>query len=124
MTAHIAEQWLHEMARFSNEQDLDGLLDLLSDHIRLLGDGDRDTVGQEEWLRRRKQEFERLAPTQVSYTRPQMTANLPGRLMFRTVETVELTNGARHRRPVEIIIQQEDDGKWRALQQRPLREIA
>jgi hypothetical protein len=122
LTANIAEQWLDEMARSTNEQDFDALLDLLSDHIRLLGKSDRDTVDQEEWLRRRKLEFESHTPKQVSYAPPQMTANLPGRLMFRTVETVQNNNGTFRHCPVEIIIQREEDGKWRALQQRPLAE--
>lgn len=120
MTANIAEQWLDEMARSTNEQDFDALLDLLSDHIRLLGKSDQDTVDQEEWLRRRKLEFQSRTRKQVSYAPPQMKANLPGRLMFRTVETVRSGNGPSRCSPVEIIIQQEEDGKWRALQQRPL----
>lgn len=124
MTAFIAAQWLDEMARSTNEQDFDALLDLLSDHIRLLGDSDQDTVDQEEWVRRRKLQFEGRAPGLLSYTPPQMTANLPGRLMFRTVETIETLNGTHQQRPLEIIIQQEDDGKWRALQQRPLPEAS
>jgi hypothetical protein len=124
VTVFIAAQWLNDMARSTNEQDFDSLLDLLSDHIRLLGDSEQDTVDQEEWVRQRKLQFEGHPSGLLSYTPPQMTANLPGRLMFRTVETIETRNGTHHRRPLEIIIQQEEDGKWRALQQRPLPETS
>jgi len=44
----------------------------------------------------------------------------PGRVMFKTVETVEANDGTVQAHGVEIILEKETDGKWRVVQERIL----
>ena len=51
-----------------------------------------------------------------------MVAQSPGRVMFKTLETIEASDGTCNSNGIEIIIPKEDDGKWRVLQERILPE--
>jgi hypothetical protein len=129
MHRNIAERWLTELARATNEKDLGAHQDLVSRALRVIGPPGDDALDYANWLQRRRQQFTVGEPACVRFDSVHLTASLPGRLMFKTVETVEQGDGRREASVKEIIIQKEDDGKWRALQERfvravPHREIA
>ena len=41
-------------------------------------------------------------------------------IMFKTYETVEATDGSINAQGIEVIIEKEEDGQWRAIQERVL----
>jgi hypothetical protein len=56
----------------------------------------------------------------VSYEGLQVVTATPANLLFKTMETVEGSDGTVNRQDVEILIRREADGKWRVLQERIL----
>jgi len=122
MTAHVAEKLLQEMARSANEKDYSAYMDLISQEVSVFGIPGFDAIGYDDWARQCKHEFENNILKSVSYGPMKVVAHAPARVMFKTLETVEAHDGTCHQNGVEIIIQKEDDGKWRVLQQRILPE--
>lgn len=51
-----------------------------------------------------------------------MVTETPDQIMFKSVETVEGSDGETHSNGIEFIIKQEDDGQRRVLQERILPE--
>lgn len=124
MDRNIAERWLTELARATNEKDMGAHKDLVSRSLRVIGPPGDDALDYTNWLRHRRRQFTAGEPARVRFDSICLTANLPGRLMFKTVETVERGDGRCNAIVKEIIIQQEDDGKWRALQERFVRALS
>ena len=122
MGLDIAQQWLNERARSANHKDYKAHMELISREVRVFGIPGFDVVGYDDWARQCKHEFENNILKQVSYGPMKIVAHAPGRVMFKTMEKVEATDGASNTNGVEIIIQKEDDGKWRVLQERILPE--
>lgn len=122
MGLDIAQLWLDELARSANRKDYRAHMELISKEVSVFGIPGFDVVGYEDWARQCKHEFENNILKQVSYGPMRIVAHAPCRVMFKTMEMVEATDGTSNTNGVEIIIQKEDDGKWRVLQERILPE--
>jgi ketosteroid isomerase-like protein len=122
MGLEIAQRWLEDLEQSANEKDYQAHMDLISRQVSVFGIPGFDVIGYEDWARQCKHEFENNILKQVSYGPMKIVAHAPGRVMFKTIEKVEATDGTSNTNGVEIIIQKEDDGKWRVLQERVLPE--
>lgn len=120
MSVQVAEKLLQEMARSANEKDYSAHMDLISQDVSVFGIPGFDVIGYDDWARQCRYEFENNVLKSVSYGPMKVVAHGPGRVMFKTLEIVEANDGTRNSNGVEIIIQKEDDGKWRVLQERIL----
>lgn len=120
MSVQIVEKLLQEMARSANEKDLTAHMELISQEVSVFGIPGFDVIGYDDWARQCQHEFDNNILKSVSYGPMKVVAHAPGRIMFKTLETVEANDGTRNSNGVEIIIQKEDDGKWRVLQERIL----
>ena len=49
-----------------------------------------------------------------------MLASTAERVMFKTWETIEASDGTVNAHGIEVLLEMEEDGKWRLLQQRVL----
>lgn len=56
----------------------------------------------------------------VRYDGFKLVAETATRVMFKTYETVEATDGTVNAQGVEMLLVKEDDGKWRLAQERIL----
>jgi ketosteroid isomerase-like protein len=122
MGLEIAQRWLEDLEQSANEKDYQAHMDLISRQVSVFGIPGFEVIGYEDWARQCKHEFENNILKQVSYGPMKIVAHAPGRVMFKTIEKVEATDGTSNTNGVEIIIQKEDDGKWRVLQERVLPE--
>jgi ketosteroid isomerase-like protein len=122
MGLEIAQRWLEDLEQSANEKDYQAHMDLISRQVSVFGIPGFDVIGYEDWARQCKHEFENNILKQVSYGPMKIVAHAPGRVMFKTIEKVEATDGTSNTNGVEIIIQKEDDGKWRVPQERVLPE--
>lgn len=122
MSVQIAEKLLQEMARSANEGDYSAHMDLISQQVSVFGIPGFDVIGYDDWARQCRHEFENNILKSVSYGPIKVVTDTPGRVMFKTLETVEAHDGTCNCNGIEIIIQKEDDGKWRVLQERILPE--
>ncbi len=120
MSIQIVEKLLQEMARSANEKDYAAHMDLISQQVSVFGIPGFDVIGYDDWARQCQYEFENNILKSVSYGPMKVVAHAPGRVMFKTLETVEANDGSCNSNGVEIIIQKENDGKWRVLQERIL----
>jgi len=122
MSVQVAEKLLQEMARSANEKDYSTHMDLISQDVSVFGIPGFDVIGYNDWARQCQHEFQNNILKSVSYGPIKMVTHAPGRVMFKTLETVEAHDGSYNQNGVEIIIQKENDGKWRVLQERILPE--
>lgn len=120
MSQEIAEQWLLDVIRTANAKDHAAHMDLISRRISLHGIPEYENIGYEDWARQCQHEFENNILKSVRYDGFKMVADMPERIMFKTFETVEATDGTINANGVEMLLEKEEDGKWRLVQERIL----
>lgn len=120
MSKEIAEQWLKELADTANAKDFAGHMALISKRISLHGVPGFETIGFDDWFNQCQHEFENNILKSVHYVGFKLVTVTEKAVMFKTFETVEGTDGMVNAQGVEILLEEEDDGKWRMVQQRIL----
>ena len=118
----IAQQFLDQMADTANSLDLDAHMDLISKEVSVFGLPGFEVIGYDDWLKQCKHEFDNKLLKQVSYKGLDVLTEMPGKVIFKSIETVEGTDGTSNTYSIEFIIQKEDDGKWRVTQERILQD--
>lgn len=120
MSKTIAEQWLQDAVSTVSDKNLNAHMDLISKRVNLVGVPGFDAIGYEQWFAQCQHEFENNLIKQVAYNGMKLTAETDSRIMFKTFETVEGNDGTVNAQGVEILLEKEDDGKWRLVQERIL----
>ncbi len=115
-------EFLAVMAETANNLDFEAHMNLISKTVSVYGVPDFEVVTYDDWHRQCKHEFENKVLKRVSYNGLNILEETPERVMFKSLETVEGTDGSLNTSGVEIIIQKEDDGQWRVVQERVLPE--
>lgn len=116
----IAEQWLNEVVRTVSEKDYDAHMDLISQRVRLTGLAQFDSLGYQDWANQCQYEFENNVIDKVEYSGFKLRAKTDGRIMFKTFERVAATDGKVNAQGIEVLLEKEDDGKWRLVHERVL----
>lgn len=117
-----AQQFLDDMARTANALDLAAHMNLISKEVSVFGVPGFDVIGYQDWYNQCEHEFGNRLLKRVSYQGLNVLAEMPSRIMFKSIETVEGTDGAVNISGIEFIIQKEADGVWRVSQERILPE--
>jgi len=120
MSQTIAEQWLLDAVRTANAKDHAAHMDLISKRISLQGVPGFESIGYEDWSRQTQHEFENNLLKSVRYDGFKLVAETATRIMFKTFETVVATDGTVNAQGVEMLLDKEEDGKWRLVQERIL----
>ncbi len=115
-------EFLAEMAETANDLDFDAHMNLISKDVSVYGVPDFEVITYDDWFRQCKHEFENKLLKKVSYQGLSVLAETPERIMFKSIETIEGSDGSSNTSGVEFIIQKEDDGQWRVGQERILPE--
>ena len=115
-----AQQFLDRMAATANALDLEAHMDLISKEVSVFGVPGFDVIGYDDWFNQCKHEFEHGLLKRVSYKRLNVLAETPDKIMFKSLETVEGSDGKANVSGIEFIIQKEADGIWRVSQERVL----
>ncbi len=115
-----AQQFLDQMATTANVLDLDAHMNLISKDVSVFGVPGFDVIGYDDWFNQCKHEFDNKLLRQVSYKGLNVLAETPDKIMFKSMETVEGTDGTINSSGIEFIIQKEADGVWRVNQERVL----
>ncbi|MHB8742435.1 MAG: Cif family virulence factor [Sulfuricaulis sp.] len=116
----IAHEWLAASARTANAKDYEAHMDLVSRKVQVFGIPGLEVVGYGDWAKQCQHEFETGILKNVSYTGIKIQVMTSGRVMFKTIETVEANDGTVLTHGVEIILEKEADRKWRVVQERIL----
>ena len=109
-----------DIAHTANAKDFTAHMELISRRVNLQGVPGFETIGYEDWARQCQYEFENNILKSVRYDGFKLVADTSERIMFKTFETVEATDGTINAQGVEMLLEKEDDGKWRLVQERVL----
>jgi len=122
MSEAIAKQWLADVANTATNKHFDAHMDLISRKVSLQGVPGFENIGYEDWARQCKHEFDNDVLKSVRYDGFKMIVDTETRIMFKTFETVEGTDGTINGQGIEVLLEKEADGKWRLVQERILPE--
>ena len=115
-------EFLAVMAETANRHDLAAHMNLISKDVSVYGVPGFEIITYDDWHRQCEYEFENRLLKKVSYEGLNILAETPDRIMFKSVETVEGSDGSSNTSGIEFIIQKEADGQWRVSQERVLPE--
>lgn len=113
---------LESLALTANAGAYTSHMDLISKDVSVYGVPGFDVIGYDDWARQCQHEFDEGVLKRVSYEGLRVVTVTPGNVLFKTIETVEGTDGTVNCQGVEILIRKEADGKWRIVQERILAE--
>lgn len=122
MSKVIAQQWLQACTETAKRTDLDAHMNLISKRVSLTGVPGFENIGYDDWAAQCKHEFESGLIKDVQYDGYKPLGETPKRVMFKTFETVEATDGTVTAQGIEVLLELEDDGVWRLVQERVLSE--
>ena len=111
---------LEALALTANAGAYTSHMNLISKEVRVYGVPGFEVIGYDDWARQCQYEFDEGILKRVSYEGMQLVNVTQENILFKTIETVEATDGTINRHGVEILIRMEADGKWRVLQERML----
>jgi hypothetical protein len=116
----IAQKWLDTSAFTATNKQFDAHFNLISKHVRVTGVEGFESVSYDDWARQSKQEFEDNVLKSVHYKGLKLLATNERQIMFKTVESIRANDGNHKAHGVEILLEIEADGVWRAKQERVL----
>jgi len=120
MQSKIAAEMLVALSNTANTRDYAAHMALISPTVNVFGVPDFEVINYDDWARQCKHEFEQGLLRQVSYEGLQVITMTSNNVLFKTIETVEGTDGTVNRHGLEILIRRETDGIWRVTQERIL----
>lgn len=120
MEQDIAAEMLAALASTANAHDYPAHMALISPSVNVFGVPGFDVIGYDDWARQCKHEFEHGLLREVHYEGLRVVSATSDNVLFKTIETVEGTDGTVNRQGVEILIRRESDGAWRVVQERIL----
>lgn len=122
MSQGIALRWLTASAETATANDFNKHMDLISKKVSVTGVPGFEHIGYDEWAAQCQHEFTGHEVQSVHYDGLKMLASTTERVMFKTWETIEASDGTINAHGIEVLLEMEKDGKWRLLQQRVLPE--
>lgn len=120
MTESIARQWLDNASTTAAKKDHVAHMNLISKKVSLQGVPGFENIGYEDWAAQTRHEFENNILKSVHYKGFKLLTTTFSHIMFKTFETVEANDGSINAQGVEMLLEKEDDGQWRLVQERIL----
>ncbi len=120
----IAKNWMRNIADTAANHEFDQHMDLISRKVNITGIPDFENIGYDDWATQCKHEFENNIIKSISYQGLKLQAHTDTRIMFKTYEAVEATDGTISAQGVEVLLENEQ-GTWRVVQERilPIDEV-
>lgn len=116
MSKMLVQNWLDKLAETATRGNVDAHLELISQNINVVEAPGEDGLDYQYWAEYCRQQFQAERPVRVSYGDMRIKTMTPARVKFVATETIERSNQISQR-GMEFIIQREDDGHWRAVQE-------
>ena len=120
MSETIAKNWLENVSITAANKDHTAHMNLISRKVSLQGVPGYENIGFDDWSAQTKHEFENNVLKSVSYKGFKPLTSTLTHIMFKTFETVEANDGTINAQGVEILLEKEEDGVWRLVQERIL----
>ena len=116
----IIQNFLTEMAKTASQHDFEKHMDLISKEVEVFGVPGFESISYDDWSRQCEDEFKDKLIKAVSYENIDIIDSSESVIMFKTIEHIETKDKKKNTTNVLIAITREDDGKWRATQERIL----
>ncbi len=113
-------EFLAVMAETANNLDFESHMNLISKNVSVYGVEGFDVITYDDWFKQCKQEFEDKLLKSVSYQGMHILTETPESVTFKSIETIEGSDGYNNTSGVEFVIQKEGDGQWRVTEERVL----
>jgi len=116
----IAQNWMDDCCSSIQQYDHNAHMNLISRDVQVFGVPGYDLIGYEDWFSQCEYEFNEKLIENVSYEGLNIRQSNDQQIMFLTNETICSTDGTVDTHPIEVVLTQEQDGHWRATQERLL----
>lgn len=116
----IAQSWLDNCCQTILKYDHAAHMNLISQNIQVFGVPGFDVIGYADWFSQCEYEFNEKLIESISYGGLKIRNSNDKQIMFLARETIQATDGTIDSHPVEIALTLEQDGQWRATQERLL----
>ena len=114
----IAKEWLNASAATASKKQFDAHFSLISKKVRVTGVPGFESISYDDWARASEKDFKENVLEKVSYKGFQLNAHNEKQVMFKTVESIFVNDGTKREHGVEILLEKEEDGVWRVIQER------
>ena len=111
------KKWLSNVTKTVKERNLQKHMDLVSENVVIYGMPKGNTLNYADWYARRKSEFERGVLKDLTYHNLLVKNFGLRRLIFSIEEIMDGTNGDMAVINKQIILEQEQDEQWRAVEE-------
>jgi len=120
MSESVIRDWLNQISRAVAARDHAAHMQLISRDVTLLGVPGFDNIGYDDWSKQCAHEFANKLVKSVEYGKLRVRVVTQKRLMFMTYESVTANDGSVNAQGIECLLEREDDGHWRLIQERIL----
>ena len=117
MSQELILNWLDELSESVKHHDLDAHMALVSKKVQVYGLPSKNIVNYQGWKKRRGNEFERNLLASLSFSNLNIKTITLRRFGFEVTETMLATNGKSLNIEKEMILELEDDEKWRVVEE-------
>jgi len=118
---HMSEldirKWLSNIAETAKNKDLQKHMELVSENVVVYGMPSGKTLNYSDWYNRRKSEFQRNLLKDLTYNNLKVKTYGLRRLIFDIEEVMDGTNGDMAVINKQIILEQEQDERWRVVEE-------
>ncbi len=115
----IAQNWMSKIMQTAADKQFDAHMNLISSKVNITGIPDFDNIGYADWANQCEHEFKNNIIKSIHYQGFKLQAHTESRIMFKTYESVESTDGAISAQGIEVLLENEE-GTWRVVQERIL----
>lgn len=116
----IIKKWMDDCCQTIDHYDHAAHMNLISQDIQVFGVPGFEVIGYADWFSQCEYEFNEKLIQQASYQGLKVRQSNEQQIMFLTNETIRATDGTVDTHPIEIVLTLEQDGQWRATQERLL----
>lgn len=116
--AMIAQEWMDASAETATARNFDAHFKLISKKVRVTGVPGFESISYDDWARASEQDFKDGTIKGVTYDGLKISAHNDTQIMFKTLEIIQINSGSKKTQGVEILIELEEDGVWRVIQER------
>ena len=114
---HTVSAWCMGMSDSVKHADLDTHMGFVSRRVKVYGIPSKDIIEYRDWKARRKYEFANGETLALNYQKVRLISSTQRRIRFSTIETTVGKNGKMLMLNKNIILECEDDGVWRVVEE-------
>lgn len=93
-------------------------MDLVAKRVQVVGEPGFEGIDYVDWVRQSSHEFGNRLLEGVDYGGFKLLVHTDARIILKTCEPVTGTGGTVNAQGIEVLLELEDDGKWRVTQER------